>query len=192
MSNELSILSTNLSMDSQEIARITGSRHDSVKRTIKRLAYQGVIKLPPTDVVPTATKPVIRYIFDSPRDTYIVAAQISPQHIADIVDAWGRTKSTLDELLSALDAFDIPEDLAPEMYVYAIRERHTGHIKLGISRDPKQRLAQLQVGNSQPLDIVAVRRAENGFADEMKAHSDAANYHLRGEWFSSNAIGVMQ
>ncbi|EPC6762274.1 helix-turn-helix domain-containing protein, partial [Escherichia coli O5:H11] len=35
------------SMTSQEIAEMVGSRHDSVKRTIERLAKSGVITFPP-------------------------------------------------------------------------------------------------------------------------------------------------
>lgn len=35
-------------MTSLEIESLTGSRHDSVKRTIERLAYSGVIVQPPS------------------------------------------------------------------------------------------------------------------------------------------------
>ena len=95
------------------------------------------------------------------------------------------------DILSALYNFEIPDDL-PEMFVYAIREKGTGHIKLGISRDPQQRLAQLQTGNSQELELVAYRQATNRFAEERAIHADAAAYRLRGEWFSSQALGALQ
>ena len=91
------------------------------------------------------------------------------------------------EILEALDGFEVPEDV-PDMYVYAIRETETGRVKLGISRDPEARLRQLQTGNSQELELVAFRKAENRFDDEHALHSDARAYHLRGEWFDGQAL----
>lgn len=38
---------TQISMSSLDIAELVGSSHDSVKRTIERLAESGVIQLPP-------------------------------------------------------------------------------------------------------------------------------------------------
>ena len=93
----------------------------------------------------------------------------------------------LSVILKALSEFEIPED-APDMYVYAIRERETGNVKLGISRNPQQRLRQLQTGNSSTLELVAYRKAENRFEDEKDMHADAANYRLHGEWFDGRAL----
>ncbi|MBB1074171.1 GIY-YIG nuclease family protein [Rhodoferax sp. 4810] len=90
-------------------------------------------------------------------------------------------------ILKALNNFEVPDDL-PDMYVYAIRERETGHVKLGISRNPQQRLRQLQTGNSSTLELVAYRKAENRFADERALHADADVYRLRGEWFDDRAL----
>lgn len=106
-------------------------------------------------------------------------------------------KSVLDQvtdlqgILKALSEFEVPEDF-PDVSVYAIRETETGRIKLGISRDPDARMAQLQVGNSQQLELVAVRRAVNRFDDERLLHSKAAAYKIRGEWFHAGALGVLQ
>jgi hypothetical protein len=94
-------------------------------------------------------------------------------------------------VLDALRDFEVPDDL-PDMYVYAIREVETGRIKLGISRDPEARLAQLQVGNSQRLELVAVRSAANRFTDERRLHADYAHTHVRGEWFTAEAQGALQ
>ena len=38
-----------LTMSSQEIAKITGSRHDNVKRTMERLVDVGVVRFPPME-----------------------------------------------------------------------------------------------------------------------------------------------
>ena len=94
-------------------------------------------------------------------------------------------------VLNALNDFEVPDDL-PDMYVYAIRECDTGNIKLGISRDPEQRLKQMQTGNSSRLELVSYREAKNRFKDERALHFKAADYRIRGEWFNHNAMEVMQ
>ena len=109
--------------------------------------------------------------------------------ILDTPSAWRVMDAITEyqEILEALDGFEVPEDV-PDMYVYAIRETETGRVKLGISRDPEARLRQLQTGNSQELELVAFRKAENRFDDEHALHSDARDYHLRGEWFDGQAL----
>ena len=96
----------------------------------------------------------------------------------------------IDEIIWALRDFEIPDDL-PDMYVYAIRETETGRVKLGISRDPEARLRQLQTGNSQELELVAFRKAENRFDDERALHTDASDYRIRGEWFTADAVNLL-
>ena len=78
-------------MTSLDIEAVTGSRHDVVKRTIKTLARRGVIELPPSVGIKTATKPAEVFIFSgdkAKRDSLIVVAQLSPEFTADIVDRW--------------------------------------------------------------------------------------------------------
>ena len=94
-------------------------------------------------------------------------------------------------VLNALNDFEVPDDL-PNMYVYAIRECDTGNIKLGISRDPEQRLKQMQTGNSSRLELVGYREAKNRFKDERALHFKAADYRIRGEWFNHNAMEFVQ
>lgn len=90
----------------------------------------------------------------------------------------------LEEIVKALNDFEIPSDL-PDMWVYAIKEEG-GAVKLGISRDPEERLKQLQVGNSKKLTLVAVRKAKNRYADEKRLHADNKPYKIHGEWFDVN------
>ena len=94
-------------------------------------------------------------------------------------------------IFKALQELEVPDDL-PDMFVYAIQEMKTGNIKLGISRDPVQRLRQLQIGNSSKLKLVAYRKAENRFADERAIHADEASHRLRGEWFTADAMQALQ
>lgn len=118
---------------------------------------------------------------------YAYAAWISPKFwkllLSQVID-W-RT------VAKALNEFEVPDDL-PDLFVYAIRAVDTGHIKLGISRDPRTRLAQLQTANSSKLELVAYKPATNRFADEAQLHREYQSYLVRGEWFTSAAQGALQ
>lgn len=81
-----------LTMSSLEISELTGSRHDSVKRTIERLAESGVITFPPrVGKLSTGGRPSIEFVFSGDkgqRDSIIVVAQLCPEYTARIVDRW--------------------------------------------------------------------------------------------------------
>ena len=90
-----------LSMTSHEIADLVESRHDSVKRTIERLANQRVIVQPPsvdehgTDAVgrPRTTQVYVFSGEQGKRDSIIVVAQLSPEFTARLVDRWQELES---------------------------------------------------------------------------------------------------
>lgn len=81
-----------VTMSSRDIADLVGSRHDSVKRAIERLAERGVIELPPLVEISTATKPVTEYRICK-RDSYVIVAQLSPEFTARLVDRWQELES---------------------------------------------------------------------------------------------------
>ena len=109
----------------------------------------------------------------------LIKSNRTPQKLLDEVIS--RVKGA-KEVIAALEDFEIPENLPP-MYVYAIRNNHTGRIKLGISQNPERRLKELQIGNDCELELVAFRKAENRFKDEKALHRENAPYHVRSEWF---------
>jgi len=83
-------------MSSREIAELVGARHDSVKRTIERLAEQGVIAQPPTVDVQASggnnrqytTQEYILSGERGKRDSIVVVARLSPEFTARLVDRW--------------------------------------------------------------------------------------------------------
>ena len=76
-------------MTSREIADLVESRHDSVKRTIERLAAAGAISQPPLVDGGKAANGVIEQEYQiGKRDSYVVVAQLSPQFTARLVDRW--------------------------------------------------------------------------------------------------------
>ncbi len=89
---------------------------------------------------------------------------------------------------------DLDIENCDEYFVYAIQECGTGHIKIGISKDPERRVKQLQTANSQELKLLHYVPAPNRFQDEKLAHTQTPN-HIRGEWFDcgvEKAINVLE
>lgn len=101
-------------MTSREIADLVGARHDSARRTIKRLAEKGVIQLPPMVEIATGARAALEYVFEGEqgkRDSYVVVAQLSPEFTARLVDRW-------QELEQAKAA---PAHILPQTYAEALR-----------------------------------------------------------------------
>ncbi|QNQ63257.1 Rha family transcriptional regulator [Brucella sp. 6810] len=84
---------TRLTMSSLEIAEVVKSRHDDVKRSIRRLSEKGVIQLPPTAEVRNHLNQKVEVYEVGERDSYVVVAQLSPEFTAALVDEWQRLKN---------------------------------------------------------------------------------------------------
>lgn len=89
-------------------------------------------------------------------------------------------------IIEALNNFEVPDDV-PDMYVYAIKNKDTGNIKLGISKNLEQRLKQLQTGCDGKLELVAYRKADNGYRGELQLHTENEQHAIHGKWFTSDA-----
>lgn len=189
--NSVASSASAVTMSSREIAELTGSRHDAVRKSAERLAADQILPSPLAACDYEHRGNIYREYRFNKRDSLVLVARLSPAHIGGVVDAWGRTQASLQELIDALEAFDVPEDLS-DLFLYAIREQESGRIKLGISRNPGERLSQLQTGNSQRLELVAVSNAGRGFTDEQSLHQAASRYRIRGEWFQPEALEFMK
>ena len=78
-----------VTMSSQEIADLVGSRHDKVKQSVDRLVERGVISQPPVGDGPKAGNGVVvqEYLVNK-RDSFVVVAQLCPEFTAALVDRW--------------------------------------------------------------------------------------------------------
>lgn len=87
---DMNIITTNepLTMSSQEMADLTETRHDNVKRTIEMLQNKGLISFTQIEE-PTkgGGKPKTIYHVNK-RDSYVVVARLSPEFTARLVDRW--------------------------------------------------------------------------------------------------------
>lgn len=85
-----------VSINSIEIAKMVGKRHDNVRRTITTLTQNGVITSPQIEVIEEINNlqiPVQRDVFvfsgeRGKRDSIIVVAQLYPEFTARLVDRW--------------------------------------------------------------------------------------------------------
>lgn len=70
--------------------------------------------------------------------------------------------------------------------IYLIEEKGTGHIKIGHSQDPAQRMRSLQTGNSKELALQyhTVFEEEAALLIEKRLHARFAGHHVKGEWFA--------
>jgi len=109
-----------------------------------------------------------------------------------VVERSARGRLALRKLIenpitTASDLFDLIKDVDPDLrddlFVYAIKEVETGRVKIGISKNPAERIRQLQTGNPNRLEIAGIVEASNGFSDEKLIHKKLSNMRIRGEWF---------
>lgn len=65
--------------------------------------------------------------------------------------------------------------------IYFIRDTASGDIKIGFSGNPSRRLAILQTGHANHLELLGV--ISGSLTEEQALHERFANSHKRGEWF---------
>lgn len=110
-----------LTMSSRDIAELTKSRHDSVKRSIERMEKSKVISFTPTvESNPRGGKPLTLYHVNK-RDSYIVVAQLSPEFTAALVDRWQELEQGQQHQLpkTYADALQLAADQAKELELAA-------------------------------------------------------------------------
>ena len=80
-----------------------------------------------------------------------------------------------------------------DKFIYVIRGN--GLVKIGISADPAQRLAQLQNGFDTPLELTWLAAPDgDAAAIEREAHDLLRKYRRNGEWFDTSpdiAVGAV-
>ncbi len=90
------------------------------------------------------------------------------------------------QAVNDIDLGDIPED-GYKRYVYVAKEEISGRIKIGISKDPEQRIKALNTGNPEELILVAQFEAKKkGYQSEKDVHSLLKEHKVRSEWFDKD------
>ena len=68
--------------------------------------------------------------------------------------------------------------------IYLIRAKNGGPFKVGVAKNINTRLAQLQCGNPQELELVC--SVEGSYAEEKYIHKELDAGRLSGEWFDQS------
>ncbi len=188
---ELSLIQQE-SISTLELATIFNKRHSDLLRDVRRIAKQLSLNI---------TQYENKYFLDSNNQrglTYYelplsLAITLCTGYSAEIrlhiAETLVQDTKTLMTIVQALREFEIPDDL-PDMYVYYIRNKDTGNVKIGISGNPGKRLKQLQTGCDGKLELIAVKKAENKFKDESTEHDRLQDHLLNGEWFKPSCLMV--
>ncbi|MCY1295841.1 Phage antirepressor protein KilAC domain protein [compost metagenome] len=158
-------------MSSREIADLVESRHDSVKRTIERLAERGVIASPPSVEKPTAGRPVSEYVFSGEkgkRDSIVVVAQLCPEFTARLVDRW-------QDLEGLVAAPAIPKTLPEALRLAADLAEQNNQLRV---------VVQEQAPKVEALDRLAAARGTMCLTDAAK-HLGLQRVRLI-EWLRAN------
>lgn len=143
---------TSPTMSSREIAELLGKRHDSVKRTIDRLAERGVVALPPTVEASFKdslgkTQHTTEYLIGK-RDSYVIAAQISPEFTARLVDRW-------QELEAAAVAHPVPKSFADALQLAADQARQIEQQGAQIAELAPKAVALDRIANTDGLILIS-------------------------------------
>jgi phage regulator Rha-like protein len=182
------IFHSSLQMTSLEIADLVGSRHDSVKRCVERLAKQSVIQLPPLVKVedkqslsPNSKTSV--YIFEGEkgkRDSIVVVAQLSPEFTARLVDRWQELEAKIAKpsLQPANIDFDLlidKERTALELLKNRLNAATLFNVPEHIAQQEATKLILTETGvDYTPLMLAAPAQDDIATQDEMLEPTDLA------------------
>jgi DNA-binding XRE family transcriptional regulator len=68
-------------------------------------------------------------------------------------------------------------------YVYFVQGGTTGLIKIGSAKDPQRRMANMQSGCAERLDLLGMI-PEDGRMSEGRLQAELSSTRVRGEWFT--------
>lgn len=181
-------------MSSVEIAKLTGKRHDNVVRDIRNMLERlgeghGIHLLERTYTSRSnTTQPELVLGFDGVLMFLSGCAASIRQPVITLV---AQKVVEHQKVMDALRLFDLSE-LPGEMFLYVAKNKGTGNFKVGISRNPEERVKALQVGCDGELQLIATVSAKNGYQSEAQAHARLSNSLVHGEWFSATQEEVLE
>lgn len=98
-----------------------------------------------------------------------------------------RESAARGDIMDMIKGMDIDIPAVDDLFVYVAKEMSSGRHKIGISKNPEERVRQLNVGNPEPLELVhAYLATEQGHKSERIAHGLYEGEKLRSEWFGKD------
>lgn len=169
------IIGNIVTMSSQEIADLVGSRHDNVKIAIDRLVSRGVISQPAMqDGQKSGNGVIVQEYRVCKRDSFIVVAQLSPEFTAALVDRWQELeqsttpKTFADALRLAADQQEQIEHQQAQLAIAAPKAEFVDRYVEGTGLKGFRQVAKL------------IKAKENLFREFLV--DQKIQYRLGGEW----------
>lgn len=69
-------------------------------------------------------------------------------------------------------------------YIYLIQSLESSRYKIGISKNPKKRIKELQTGSNEEIKLIHQYESEYARKIETTLHNRYAHLKTHGEWFS--------
>ena len=73
-------------------------------------------------------------------------------------------------------------------YIYLIKNSEDDTYKIGVAKNPRKRLNQLQTGNSSELLLIDTYETDNAYQIEKILHRRYSYLRKQGEWFSFSLV----
>jgi hypothetical protein len=105
--------------------------------------------------------------------------------VVQVTTGWTRMSHTGAELIRAIDRLPHPDRGRERTFVYLLQDEQAA-TKIGISADPRGRIASLQTGHPQPLRLlkaIRCRTTADARAVERDLHIHFERQRMNGEWF---------
>ncbi len=67
--------------------------------------------------------------------------------------------------------------------VYLMQSDDSGYYKIGVSKNPKRRVAQLQTGNAEKIRLIESFASKIAYKIEMALQNQYMPSKINGEWF---------
>lgn len=141
-----------LTMSSREIAELTGTRHDSVKRTMQSLAEKQIITFSQS-VEKGEGRPVELFHVDK-RNSLVVVARVSPEFTAAVVDRWQELES--QQAIAELPDFSNPV-AAARAWADEAEQKQLAQQALAIAA-PKADFYDAVTGSDDCIDMAAAAK----------------------------------
>lgn len=69
-------------------------------------------------------------------------------------------------------------------YIYLIQSLEEGLYKIGVSKNPQNRILNLQTGNSSKLKLIDIYPSKYAHKIEKALHNQLSHLKKEGEWFN--------
>lgn len=165
-------------MSSREIADLTGSRHDSVKRSAERLAADHILTSPLVGLdFEHKGNAYQEYQFNK-RDSLVLVARLSPEFTAAVVDRW--------QQLEQAPVFAVPTKLSEALRLAANQADQIEHQQKALeAAKPAQEFVERYVtadSGSKSFRQVCKLLGANERAFRQFLADEKILYRLNGEW----------